>query len=114
MDHDVVVYLGIEGDTLESIFINMDSKALLSYRSKLNKEETLKASEARFVSSVYFHTLFLYTITKNRKYGFIRQSSDNGNQQVEVADYIADLFNTFYAQFLLNFDTQKLIAALEA
>jgi len=35
-------------------------------------------------------------------------------KDVEITDYIADLFQTFYAQFLLNFDTQELVAALDA
>ena len=70
--------------------------------------------EKRYVSAVYFHTLFLYTITRNRKYGVVRQSANKADQSIEVTDYIADIFSTFYAQFLLNFDTQELIAALEA
>ena len=114
MNHDVVVYALVEGDTLETVYINMDSSALLSYRAKLTKEEAIATAEKRYVSAVYFHTLFLYTITKNRKYGIVQQREQAGETSVEVTDYIADLFGTFYAQFLLNFDTHELIAALEA
>ena len=115
MSHDVVVHTLVEGDTLSEVYINMDSNALLSHRAKLTKEETIVIAEKRYVSAVYFHTLFLYTITKNRKYGIIQQKGDEpGGTNVEVTDYISDLFKTFYAQFLLNFDTQELIAALEA
>ena len=115
MNHDVVVYPLVEGDTLSAVYINMDSNALLSHRTKLAKEEAIATAEKRYVSAVYFHTLFLYTITKNRKFGIVQQKEDEGTEEsVEVADYISELFGTFYAQFLLNFDTQELIAALEA
>ena len=115
MSHDVVVYPLVEGDTLSAVYINMDSNALLSHRAKLTKEEAIATAEKRYVSAVYFHTLFLYTITKNRKYGIVQQKGDeSGETNVDVTDYISDLFQTFYAQFLLNFDTQELIAALEA
>lgn len=115
MNHDVVVYPLVEGDTLSAVYINMDSNALLSHRSKLTKEEAIATAEKRYVSAVYFHTLFLYTITKNRKFGIVQQKDEAATEEsVEVTDYISDLFGTFYAQFLLNFDTQELIAALEA
>ena len=115
MGHDVVVCPLVEGDTLSAVYINMDSNALLSHRARLTKEEAIATAEKRYVSAVYFHTLFLYTITKNRKYGIVQQKGEKaGEENVDVTDYISDLFGTFYAQFLLNFDTQELIAALEA
>ena len=115
MNHDVVVYPLVEGDTLSAVLFNMDSNALLSHRTKLTKEEAIATAEKRYVSAVYFHTLFLYTITKNRKFGIVQQKEEEAAEEsVEVTDYISDLFGTFYAQFLLNFDTQELIAALEA
>ena len=115
MNHDVVVFPLVEGAKLSGVYINMDSNALLSHRAKLTKEEAIATAEKRYVSAVYFHTLFLYTITKNRKYGFVQQKAEeSGEKEVDVTDYISDLFGTFYAQFLLNFDTQELIAALEA
>lgn len=52
-------------------------------------------------------------ITRNRKYQFRREDGDT-EESVEVTDYISDLFKTFYAQFLLNFDTTELITALES
>ncbi len=114
MNHDVVVCPLVEGNTLSAVFINMDSNALLTHRAKLTKEEAIANAEKRYVSAVYFHTLFLYTITKNRKFGIVQQKEQEDDVHVEVTDYISDLFSTFYAQFLLNFDTQELIAALEA
>jgi len=114
MNHEVVVFPLVEDDTLSAVYINMDSNALLSHRSKLTKEDAISVAEKRYVSAVYFHTLFLYVITKNRKYGIVKQFEDKEDQSIEVTEYISDLFGTFYAQFLLNFDTQELIAALEA
>ena len=113
MNHNVIVHPYAEGESLNTVYINMDSNTLLSYRSKLNKEETLIIAEKRYFSAVYFHTLFLYTITKNRKYGIVKQNANEKEDPIEVTEYISDLFNTFYAKFLLNFDTQELIDALE-
>ena len=114
MDHDVVVYPFVEADDkLSRIYINMDSKALLSYRSKLAKSASIDVANKRYVSAVYFHTLFLYTITKNRKYGIVQQDSRKNDEPVDMSSYISDIFGSFYAQFLLNFDTQELIESLE-
>ena len=63
----------------------MDSNALLSHRVKLTKEEAIATAEKRYVSAIYFHTLFLYTITKNRKYGIVQQKGDEpGETNVDV------------------------------
>ena len=92
----------------------MDSNAWLSHRANLATEEDITVAENRYVSAIYFHTIFLYTITKNRKYSIKGQREPEGDRDVEITEYIADLFQTFYAQFLLNFDTQGLVAALDA
>ena len=113
MHHNIVVRPLVDDESLSDVYINMDSKVWLSHRAKLTKEEAITVAEKRYVSAVYFHTLFLYTITKNRKYT-LTQEGQGDTQDVEITDYIADLFQTFYAQFLLNFDMQELIAALES
>ena len=115
MNHDVVVYPFVEDEMLKAVYVNMDSNALLTHRAKLSKEETISIAEKRYVSAVYFHTLFLYSITKNRKYEISRQKEERGDDEyVDITDYISDVFSTFYAQFLLNFDTQELVDALES
>ena len=115
MNHEVVVHPYVEGDSLGRIYINMDSKAFLSYRADRTSAEAIDVAEKRYISAVYFHTLFLYTITKNLKYGIIQEMPEkNGEKSVDTPTYISDIFGSFYAQFLLNFDTQELIAALEA
>ena len=114
MHHDIVVHPLVDDESLSAVYINMDSNVWLSHRTKLVKEEAITVAEKRYVSAVYFHTLFLYTITKNRKYSIVGQREPEGERDVDVTEYIADLFQTFYAQFLLNFDTQELVAALDA
>ena len=114
MDYDIVVYPLVDGETLSEVYINMDSNVWLSHKAKLAKEETITVAEGRYVSAVYFHTLFLYTITKNLKYRIVTQREQKNGEDVEITEYIADLFQTFYAQFLLNFDKQVLVAAPDA
>lgn len=113
MDHHQVVYPLVDGEGLSAVYINMDSNALLTYRAKLKNEKTIAIAEKRYLSAVYFHTLFLYTITKNRKYGIVKQREQGNDENIEITDYISDLFSTFYAQFLLNFDIQELIDTLD-
>ena len=113
MHHEIVVHPLVDDESLSAVYINMDSKVWLSHRAKLTKEEAITVAEKRYVSAVYFHTLFLYTITKNRNY-FVTKREQQEEKDVDITAYIADLFQTFYAQFLLNFDTQELVAALDA
>lgn len=114
MDHDTVVYPLVSGEVLETIIINMDSNVLLSHRSKLKGQEAIETADKRYISAVYYHTLFLYSISKNRNFGIVKhKNGDDNHDTVDLTDYLADLFQSYYAQFLLNFDTQELIAALE-
>lgn len=113
MDHTAVVHPLIEEDVLSTIYINMDSRVLLHHRSKLTTEETISVAERRYISAVYFHTLFLYMITRNRHYTLTRE--ENGQaKDVDVTEYIQDLFQSHYADFLLNFEIQELISVLES
>ncbi len=65
-------------------------------------------SPAKYVSSVYFHKLFLFTITKIRQYTVHR-----GNDEVDLGEYLRDVFATYYSEFLLNFGTEQLMASLD-
>ena len=114
MDHDRVVYPFVDENVLETIYINMDSSVLLSHHSKLKAQEAIETANKRYISAVYYHTLFLYSISKNRNYGIVQQQNGIEDQDsIELNEYLADIFQNFYAQFLINFDTQELIAALE-
>ena len=114
MNHDRVVYPFVDDNVLETIYINMDSSVLLSHHTKLKAQEAIETANKRYISAVYYHTLFLYSISKNMKFGIVQhKNGDDNHDTVELNEYLADLFQNHYAQFLINFDTQELIAALE-
>ncbi|WP_216726428.1 hypothetical protein [Hymenobacter siberiensis] len=104
VNHDTIVHPFATGDNLEKIYINMDSKVLKNFRSKYRNinEEQLEITGRKYWTAVYMHTLFLYSITKNRKYQMFQMKA--GEQDlIDVADYIKDLFENFYSEFILNF-----------
>ena len=110
MDYDAVMYPMVEGEKLERIYINMDSTVLKNFKSKTQNpnEEQLEIANRKYIADVYFHTLFLYTITKNRKYKFT-QERDIPDVHVELNEYLKDLFENQYAAFLLNFNTDEIM-----
>lgn len=113
MDHDVIVHPAIDGDVLNRIYVNMDSSVLLNHRSSLRSQEQIEVAGKRYISTVYFHTLFLYTITQNRKYRMQREGDSGHEEDVTVSDYLQDLFRHHYADFLLRFEMDQLMSALE-
>ena len=113
MDHDIVVHPEIDDDVLTKIYVNMQSGVFLKHRASLKSQEAIEVAEKRYISSVYFHTLFLYTITQNRKYRLKRDADDRHAEDVSVPDYLKDLFRNHYAEFLLTFEMDQLITALE-
>ena len=111
MSYHTVVHPFVDGGTLEKIFINMDSSVLKEYKSKCKSEELLKLADNRYIAAVYFHTLFLYTISKSKKYTMHRMEGDQ-EVEAELSDYIKDIFENYYSQFLLNFEMNQLIESL--
>lgn len=106
MKYETVMFPMAEGDTLTKIFINMDSHVLKSFISKHKNpdEQQIVLAERKYISSVYFHTLFLYTITKNRGYQISRPvEGKQDNEPVDVGTYLKDLFDNYYSSFILNF-----------
>jgi hypothetical protein len=95
-----------EGDTLKSIFVNMDSTVLMNFKGKYKNpnQEQLELANRKYFSSVYFHTLFLYTISKNRGYE-IKQRVEGKEEldHVDLGQYLKDLFDHYYSTFILNF-----------
>jgi hypothetical protein len=106
IDYKTVMVPEAEGDNLNGIFINMDSTVLKTFKSKYHNpnEEQIELSNRKYYTAVYFHTLFLYTITKNRGYQ-IKQKVENEDRfdDVDVAQYLKDLFDHYYSTFILNF-----------
>ena len=111
MGYGEVVYPILDDDKLSQIIVNIDSKVLKDFRSGAKSAEASQLAERRYISAVYFHTLFLFATTKSRSYELI-QDGERGRSDVPLADYVSDLFKSSYAQFLLNFDTKDLLDAL--
>jgi hypothetical protein len=110
MDFAVVMHPSLNGEgNLERIFINMDSQVLRNHFSKQGSlsVESKELAEKKYISSVYFHTIFLFSITKNRKYELKQDGRDR-----DVGEYLKDLFSSYYADFLLSFGSEQLMASL--
>ncbi len=99
------------GDVLDTIYINLDSNIFLNYRSKLKSEDQLQVAEKRYLTAVYFHTLFLYMINKKRNYR-MSITKDGLDDEVSLEDYLKDVFDSFYSEFLLNFGMEQLMNSL--
>jgi len=111
MGYDKVMYPMITGEDLEKVYINMDSTILKNFKSKFKTEEALDVADKKYISSVYFHTLFLYTITQKKNYQF-SQIRDGQDETVDIGSYLQDLFDSFYSEFILSFGSVDLIASL--
>jgi len=117
MNHQMVMHPSCPGDSLDTIFINMDSTVLKRMKSKqrnISSEQSQRIDQL-YVSQVYFHTLFLYLISKNRRFVFRQmRDEDTGSEtkDVDLEAYLKDIFDNNYAEFLLNFESSKLMEAL--
>lgn len=109
IDYKKVMIPIVDGNKLEKIYINMDSTVLKNYKSKLKTTEQIKLANNRFISAVYFHTLFLYSISKNNNYQFSKQD----DVSIDLADYLMDIFDSSYSEFLLKFEIDSLIENLD-
>jgi hypothetical protein len=63
--------------------------------------------DVRRLPTANFHTIFLFSITKNRKYELKQE-----DRPVDVGDYLKDVFSSYYGEFLLNFGAEQLMASL--
>lgn len=50
-------------------------------------------------------------ITKNRKYGIVKQG-EKEEETVEVETYLQDVFSSYYSAFILNFGTNDLLQGI--
>lgn len=112
MDYSTIMHPDMENDKLEKIFINMDSTVLKSYKSKFRTEDQLKTADRRYITSVYFHTLMLFAITKQKQYQFTKLENGQKNE-VDLTDYLKDVFASHYSSFLLNFGLEELMQNLD-
>lgn len=112
MNYNIVMYPVASGDKLEVIYVNLDSNVFLNYRKKLKNEEQIILAQKRYITSVYFHSLFLYMITRKRNYNLSYQE-DGKEKDATIDEYIRDVFDSYYSDFLLNFGMEELMSALE-
>jgi hypothetical protein len=112
MEYSTIMHPHMENDKLEKIFINMDSTVLKSYKSKFRTEDQLKTADRRYITSVYFHTLMLFAITKQKNYQFTRLE-DGKRNDVDLTEYLKDVFASHYSSFLLNFGLEELMQNLD-
>tara|TARA_B100000378_G_scaffold269307_1_gene257239 strand:- start:13538 stop:16036 length:2499 start_codon:yes stop_codon:yes gene_type:complete len=106
IDYSTVMVPDAEGDALTRIFVNMDSRVLMNFKSKDKhpNQEQLELVNRKYFTSVYFHTLFLYTITKNRGYQISqKQEGKEELEHIDLGNYLKDLFDNYYSTFILNF-----------
>jgi hypothetical protein len=95
---------------LEAIYINMDSHVLKAHKSRIKSitEEQIKLADRKYISSVYFHTLFLFAIARSKNY-----SIKQGDHDRDISEFLKDIFGSSYSEFLLNFGTDQLMTSLE-
>ena len=111
MGYETVMAPLASGDILEKIYINIDSNVFLSHRKNLKNEEQIMTAQKRYISSVYFHSLFLYMITKKKNYKL--SLFTDKEEDITVDEYIRDIFDSYYSDFLLNFGMDQLMNSLE-
>lgn len=112
MGRSNVMFPAAEGDTLKTIYVNIDCDVFLNHRKKLNSSEQIELAQRKFVASVYFHTIFLYMVTKKRGYTMQLPDASGNPSDVDVTDYVKEVFDSFYSEFLLNFGMEELINAI--
>lgn len=91
MDWSTPMYPSVgEDGNLDRVYINIDSTILRNYISKQGAIglDQHQFSENKFISSVYFHAIFLFTITKSKKYEL-----KIGDKEVDLQDYLKDVFS---------------------
>lgn len=113
MDYKTVMSLQASGDILEKIYINLDSNVYLNHRKNLKNGEQIITAQKKYITSVYFHSLFLYMITKKKNYKLALLKETGGEDEITTDDYIRDVFDSYYSDFLLNFGMEQLMGVLE-
>ncbi|MCF6297125.1 MAG: hypothetical protein L3J08_03945 [Flavobacteriaceae bacterium] len=115
MEYSTTMIPQVSGETLESVFINMDSTVLKDFKSKYKNatQNQLELADRKYFTSIYFHVLFLYTITINRKFRISVEDEDKQNENpVDLGDYLKDIFSHYYSSFILNFNSEVLMEGL--
>lgn len=69
--------------------------------------EQKEFAHKKYISSVYFHTIFLFTITLKKGIEFKK-----GDTEIGLDEYLKDIFSSYYSEFLLNFGVDQLMDSL--
>lgn len=102
---EIMAIYANEKDELEKIFINMDSTMLRSHKSKITTENGLKTADNKYISQIYFHTLFLYSVLKAKKMKFsLEDIEGKESKELDLNELLREIFRSYYGEFLLNFD----------
>lgn len=115
MDYETSMIPMVSGETLEKVFINMDCNVLKTFKSKDKNASLgkLELADRKYYTSIYFHVLFLYTITINRKFKISVNGETNEHESpVALEDYLKDIFSNYYSSFILNFNSEVLMEGL--
>lgn len=112
MDHDTVIVPIADDDKLTVIYVNLHSRVFLSHRSKLKSEDQIAVAQKKYVASVYFHSLFLYMITKKRNY-VLSMEKEGKVEDIGIDHFIRDVFQNYYGDFLLGFGLEQLMNVID-
>ena len=113
MDHETVIQVAEESSgKLETIYINMDSSVIKKFRAKLTNESQIIVADNRYVTTMYFHTLFLYLFLSKQKYSLQRETTDGQQNDVLIPEHLELLFGEIYSNFLMNFQMEALLESI--
>ena len=114
MDHETVIQVAEESSgKLETIYINMDSSVIKKFRAKLTNESQIIVADNRYVTTVYFHTLFLYLFLSKQKYSLQRETTNGQQNDVLIPEHLELLFGEIYSNFLMNFQMEALLESID-
>ena len=104
---DNIIHIITDKQIVSAIAINMDSHSLQKYLSKnqVKKEEEIEFVKKQYLSKVFLHGLFLYSILEKLK---LAESQENkySNTDKNSEELVAEIFKS-YSDVLLHLDTNK-------
>ncbi len=116
VDESLIVYPLMSDGRIECVFINMDSSVIEGQRVEGNRTvEQCRLLDNQYIATVYLHAVLLCCGMGAQGYSMMRPDPlEMGvSAQVDVSDFIADLFSDGYAEFLMRFGSTSLADLLE-
>jgi len=115
-DESVVVYPLMADGRVDAVFINMDSAVLERMRTERRgeSEEQYRILTNQYIASMYLHTIVVCGGMSGAGYTMRKPDAEQKGAQSEVdlSDFVTDLFSGGYADFLLRFGSRSLLDAL--